>query len=159
MSLVRFYLSKGQVIIPTVARTEAGFYADMEPVAIVNIDDLKMVKESMLAVLSRENPQIPTPKHVQEPGSVILEALSIKRWEHFEKKAVLYTVHKGAESIVIYATGRGANGMWIEKAENNRCFSLETALEEIVDSVVADMLRQPESAPPPVLLLPPPPEM
>ncbi len=159
MTLARFYLSAEQVIIPTVARTEEGFYTDVEPVAVIDIKDSDTIKESMLAVLSRDNPEIPTPARVEEPGSVVLDALGIKKWAVFEKKAVLYTVHKRAESIVVYATGRGADGMWIEQKNREKQFEAETPLVEIVDYLRKDMLEQPEASPPPpprLLMLPPP---
>jgi hypothetical protein len=158
MSLARFYVADRQVIVPTVAITEAGFYVDIEPVAVIDIRDAAFVKESLLAVLNQENRQIPTPKRVDAPGSVILETMNLKKWQVFERKAVLYTVHKGDEAIVVYATGRGADGLWVEDRRRHRTFDLATPLAEIVDYIFADMLTLPEAAPRPVLMLPPPKE-
>src|SRR5262249_20291680 len=117
MTLARFYLHGGQVIMPTVAQTEAGFYTDVEPVSVVDIRDAQLVKESMQAIFARPNPQIPTPAAPAEPGSVVLDALGLKKWIAFEKHAVLYTVHRRQDDTVVYATGRGADGMWIRRKD------------------------------------------
>ena len=159
MTLARFYLWSERVIIPTVARTEAGFYTDIEPIAVLEIKETTLLKESMLAVLSRANPEIPTPTRAEAPGSVVLEALELKKWAAFEKKAVLYMVHKRDEAIIVYGTGRGDNGMWTEKKSREKLFSADTPVSEIFEYVLGDMLEQPESSPPPsppMLMLPPP---
>lgn len=156
MSLVRFYVSESQVIIPTVAKTEAGFYTDIEPVAVIDIRDAALVRESLLAILSRENPEVPTPKRQDEPGSVVLETMGLKKWQAFERKAVLYTVHQSAESITVYATGRGADGLWMEDPRRHKSFALATPLAELVDYLFADMQALPEAEPRAVLMLPPP---
>ena len=89
----------------------------------------------------------------------MLEALQLKRWAVFEKKAVLYMVHKREEAIMIYVTGRGADGMWAENKSREKLFSADTSLTEIVEYVHGDMLEQPEASPlppPRMLMLPPP---
>jgi len=51
-----------------------------------------------------------------------VEALHLNSWAAFEKQSVLFTIHKGARYIKIYATGFGEDGMWSNAAMTERQF-------------------------------------
>lgn len=132
---------------------------DTAPVVVINLQDLDGVKSALLLAMEAGNPVVPTPQQQEEPGSVILEAVGIKRWQAFEKDAVFYTIHRGQNSIDVYSTGRGKNGLWIQDKTKHKVFKLATPLCEVVNSIVADVLEQPESKkkePSLPMLLPPP---
>ena len=159
MTFTHLYVRNGKVIIPTVVRTEAGFYIDINPVAVIDVKDTEALKSTLLATLQMHNPKVPTPQQQEEPGSVILETLGIKRWEAFERGAVFYTIHQGTGSIDIYTTGRGTDGMWIQDKGKHKVFDLSTPLLPVVNSIIEDMLAQPEAVrtePKLPMLLPPP---
>ena len=56
------FVRRDVAYIPTSARTESGFYLDVEPVEIAEINDTETFKEAVKAALSRGNPKMATPK-------------------------------------------------------------------------------------------------
>ena len=56
MSMMRFYLYRQQIIIPTVAETEAGFYLDSEPVTICDVSAPEL-PACLLTQLVGQNPR------------------------------------------------------------------------------------------------------
>ncbi len=131
-------------IIPTVAMTEDGFYIDVEPVSVVSVSDLGSLKSKLLTALESENRRVPTPDRAEEPGSVVLEKVSVRRWEVFERQSVLFTIHSSPEAIILYETGRGPSGMWTRKTDEDKRFAATTPLPEIVEAVVAAVENHPE---------------
>lgn len=163
MSFFHFYVRNGKAIIPTVAMTEEGFYLDIEPVSVVNLSDKQLLREKLLSAIESENRQIPTPERAEEPGSVVLEKVSVKRWDVFERQSVLFTIHSGPNAITLYETGRSQSGMWTRQSDEDKKFVPDTPLLEIVDAVIASIESHPELRKPaaglPMLLppaLPPP---
>lgn len=163
MSFFHFYVRKGKAIIPTVAITEEGFYLDIEPVSIVSVSDKALLKEKLLSAIESENLRIPTPERADEPGSVVLEKVGVKRWEVFERQSVLFTFHGGPDAITLYETGRNHDGMWTRKIDEDKTFAADTPLPEIVDAVITSLENHPDLKEPaaslPMLLppaLPPP---
>jgi hypothetical protein len=156
MTFARIYLRNRKVILPTVVLTEDGFYMDVEPVYIVGVweDDLR---EVLLEALQKENQKVETPPQSEEPGSVVLDAVGIKRWEAFEKGAVMYIVHGDTDRTTAYVTGRGSDGMWQRDQGKEQVFQ-PAKPQEIVQWLLDDMAMQPEhTRPEPSLpmLLPP----
>lgn len=151
-----FYVRGGQVIMPTVVRTEAGFYMDVEPVAIIASAEAAAVTDKLLSILTGECQVVPTPDVQTEPGSCVLEALSLKRWDTFEKEAFLYNFESGGPAMSFYGAGRDGSGRWT--AEKTSLLSFPAgydpvlAVREIYAVIVSDELK----AKGPRLLLGPP---
>ncbi len=132
-----------QALIPTVAQTEEGFYIDSGPVTVVELGDFSSFECALLAALGQDNPRIPTPAPADEPSSVILEKVGLKRWEAFERQAVLFTVFKSASAIFIYSTGRGLDGMWTQSGAEVK-LPVDTSDSQIVESVWQELIKLPE---------------
>ncbi|MBI4534554.1 MAG: hypothetical protein HY711_11475, partial [Candidatus Melainabacteria bacterium] len=130
-------------------------------VTVIGVDSLDDIRTSLLMALSQDNPEMPTPDVVTEPGSVVLEAVGIRRWEAFERGAVLYTLHRKASGITMYVTGRGADGMWTERKDKEKLFDARVPLEQVVELILEDVLQQPEvqTKEPSLPMLLPPPEL
>ena len=86
------YLRKGLVFVPTVSRTEAGYYMDINPVAVHAASDYAGIVDSILTSISRGNPVIATPSRGNYPAPVILAHAQVKSWGTFEKSAVCWKV-------------------------------------------------------------------
>ena len=54
--LWQLYLRKGTAYVPIVAQTEAGFYTDIEPVAVVPVTDSRALENAIKAAMSKGNP-------------------------------------------------------------------------------------------------------
>ena len=64
------YLRKGIVFVPTVARTQAGYYLDIEPVAAISATDAEAVRDVVKQAITRGNPLVPTPTRATFPSRV-----------------------------------------------------------------------------------------
>ena len=92
--LWHIYFRKGTVFIPTVAKTDAGFFMDIDPVAVVEGVNHQTVAEAIKAVISKGNPTVATPTRATFPKPVILKYANVKSWATFEKGAFCWTIKK-----------------------------------------------------------------
>ncbi|MBX9878667.1 MAG: hypothetical protein K2Y22_09430 [Candidatus Obscuribacterales bacterium] len=142
MNLLRCYLRKKQVIIPTIAKADAGFYLDAEPVHVFDLSDASGIKKELVKQQKEQEHEIPTPASGKAPGSVILEKLHLTNWQNFEKETVMYTLHRGNEGAALYVTGRAANGLWSHNKDFEHKFPESASAEEIADSIMERMVWQ-----------------
>ena len=141
MNLIRCYLRKNEVIVPTIAKADAGFYLDAEPVHIFALTDAEAIKKEIIEQMNAEEHEIPTPQ-VSTPGSVILEKLHIKSWQSFEKEAVMYTLHKGNDGANLYVTDRAANGLWSHNKDYAHQFPKAASSAEMANAIVERLVWQ-----------------
>lgn len=146
MSMIKIYLygPKKKVLVPTVAETEAGFFVEIEPLNIYEHHDVDGWTRGIARAMARGSKTVPTPDGEMEPGSQILDALHLNSWSEFEKEAVLFTVHRGARYISIYATGFGEDGMWSNAAMTERQFHSRAPLEVVVDAIAKEIISHPQ---------------
>jgi len=142
-----------KIVLPTVAQTEAGFFVDVEPIQVFRVEEHNAWKNAIYKALVKGNSIIPTPDGSDEPGSAILEKLNISKWSTFETSSIMYTVHRGGGDILIYRTGKSADGMWSTET-NQRHFASRAPLTAIVDALCEDVLKQPEANRPKTSLMP-----
>jgi hypothetical protein len=97
-------IRKGKAYVPTMAKTEAGFYMGMEPIEVVDIEDRQEVENAVIRAITRGNPLVPTPLRDNYPPSPLLKAANVSSLSTFEKSAQTWKLskHKGAYEIVPY---------------------------------------------------------
>lgn len=158
MNLLRCYLRKKQVIVPTIAKADAGFYLDAEPVHVLDLSDSAAIKKELIAQMRQEEHEIPTPTSTKTPGSVILEALHLTNWQSFEKETVMYTLHRSNDGSALYVTGRAANGLWSHNKDYEHKFPKTATPAEIADAIVERLAWQAQTEWPekPAAMLAPP---
>ena len=145
MAVARFYLYREKVILPAVVQAEAGFYMDARPVKILELTDSEKLRIAIAQALSSSNKTVPTPHESHDGGSVLLDALSLKKWSSFEKFAVMYTVYTTGRYTTVYVTGRGVDGMWSQEATRLREFHPSVPVTGLTDAIMQEMIRQPEA--------------
>lgn len=134
--LVDFAVLRDSVYVPTVAKTEAGFYRIMEPVAVVKLSDAQGLKDVLKAMLLKGNPIIPTPKLVRRATSPILKYAPIKSLSKFDKEAAYWHI---SEKEGIYEFGplkKRADRGWEEDSSRMRKMPPDSALDDVVNQVV-----------------------
>jgi len=141
MNLIRCYLRKKEVIVPTIAKADAGFYLDAEPVHEFALADTEAITKELLQQMNSEEHEIPTPQ-ASKPGSVILEKLHLKTWQSFEKETVMYTLHRGNDGTYLYVTGRAADGLWAHNKDYAQQFPKTASSAEIVSAIVERLVWQ-----------------
>jgi hypothetical protein len=144
MTFLHFYVRKRKVIIPTVAQTDEGFFIDVAPVEMLSANRTSQLRDTLTNALTSGNKQVQTPE-AGDPGSVVLEAVGIKRWEAFEKQSALYTIFSTTGSTTVYVTGRGEDGMWTQDKANETVFPAETPKSDIIEWIINDIARRPEA--------------
>ncbi len=90
--LWQVYSRKGLVYVPTVARTEAGYYMDIDPVEVVPAKDTPSLERAIKKAISNGNPIVPTPSRAAFPEPVVLKYAGMKSWRAFENGASNWTI-------------------------------------------------------------------
>lgn len=93
---VGVYLCGKRVIVPTSARTRAGFYLEIEPVRVAEADDASAIREIILLALETGNPSIATPPRDKFPKPVVLKHAKVRSWVAFERLVRAWQVYKSA---------------------------------------------------------------
>ena len=148
MTLIRVYVFNQQLVLPTVAQTEDGFFVDTAPVKVLTMKKVEQWPGAIYKALAKGNEVIPTPDATDEPGSSILDVLNIRKWSTFETQAIMYVLHDGGRYVMMHRTGKGANGMWDNSTMEQRQFDSRTPRQMVVEALIADIKKQPEFKPP-----------
>src|SRR5882672_2271708 len=86
------YLRNGIAFIPTVAQTDAGFFLDIDPVAVISATDAEALQDPIKQAMGRGNPKVPTPTRAAFPKPVVLKYAKVKSWSAFEKGCLNWTI-------------------------------------------------------------------
>ena len=99
------FLFKEQILVPTMARTKAGYYMGIEPVEVVDSHNQEAIEQAIIRSVKRGNPSVPTPSGgVEFPKSPLLKYAKMKSISSFDKMAKSWKFAKrdGAFLIVPY---------------------------------------------------------
>ena len=142
MSLKRFYGYKTQILVPTVAQAEEGFYLDVAPVTICDTSNRQLLEQTLLEMLEQENPVVPTPERCDPhgSGSPILEALQLKKWLKFEAEATMYSIHVQEGGIDFYSSGNPVGGIWKVDQSRQTHFDKTDDFKPLVDAIIKEVL-------------------
>lgn len=138
---LKFYLRRGVVYMPTSSETEAGFYIQTAPVAIVKVSDSKEFGEALKRFIAAGNPKIPTPKPEAFPKPDLHKYAKVSSWSKFERESSYWSLRfdNGASAFGPYR--RRQDRGWepdFEKIENFPAeFSMDDAVSRIVGTVQA----------------------
>src|SRR5437016_5860438 len=102
--LWNLYLRNGTAFVPTVTQTEAGFFLDADPVAVVPADETEALQNAVKQAIGRGNPRVPVPTRAAFPKPVVLRYAKVKSWPAFEKGCSNWTV---VEKDGLYQIKRG----------------------------------------------------
>jgi hypothetical protein len=99
------FLFRQQILVPTMARTKAGYYMGIEPVEVVDSHNQQAIEQAIIRTVKRGNPSVPTP-----PGgtkftkSLLLKYTKMKSISSFDKiaKSWKFAKRDGAFLIVPY---------------------------------------------------------
>lgn len=130
------YLRDGVVYVPTVGK-RGGAYTDIEPVAAVPIANADGIRRALLDAIARKNPAVPLQKG-KWPPPVVLKHAGVKTWAAFERRASTWNMEEkknGSYRIIGYR--RHADGYWVEDHDSEIEFAQGTAIEAVVDRMVA----------------------
>jgi hypothetical protein len=129
-------LKNSIVYVPTVAKTEAGFYIDCEPVAVVPIASTGVLRQAFHDVMGRGNVIIPTPKRASYPHPVLLKYAGAKTWSAFARGASQWSIKEkeGNYQIVGYRTH--PDGYWVEDSSQKVDFEPGSTVDDVIDRMI-----------------------
>jgi hypothetical protein len=114
------YVRGNTAFVPDVARTEAGFFLDVEPVATVKLEDVSSLAAAINLVMAKGNPTVPTPSRAGFPRPVILKPSGVKNWNAFVERGACFTIFRGEGEIEIMETARNDAGEWVDAPSLNQ---------------------------------------
>lgn len=153
MSVWKLYRYEDQVLAPTMVVTDQGVFVETQPVQSVAADSKADIIDLLIDVLSSKPGQaqesdLGGPELVKENQPVLLEILGIRKWQDFEKRALMYTLHRNGDELTMHVTGRGADGMWSIKDSQQRNFNIVDSLTAACESIAAELSeRRPVNSP------------
>lgn len=134
--LWHLYLRRGTVFIPTVARTDAGFYLDVDPVAVLDSTNRQGLIDALKRAISSGNPVVETPTRATFPKPVVLKYAHVKSWAAFEKSASCWTIKKVDDIFELHSPQENRAGSWDQDAARIETFEGEAAIEVLASSIV-----------------------
>jgi hypothetical protein len=137
--LISCTLKDGVVYLPTVAKTEAGFYIDREPVAVVPVMETGALRHALQEVTRRGNPIIPTPKRNAFPPPVLPKYAGVKSWSKFMQGASDWKIveHNRSYRIVPYRKDPKGGPSRVEDRDRKIDLPPGTAPDEMIEQMIA----------------------
>lgn len=129
-----FYLRKGTVYVPTMAKTRSGYWLATEPVDVVRVEDAEALKAVLLKVIARGNPVVPTPSRKHYPPDVMRRYCGMRSFSAFEQTAQLWQISQSMDSYVILPMRRSETyrGAWEGNREQETIVPLDADIEDVV---------------------------
>lgn len=136
------FLFREQILVPTIAKTKAGYYMGIEPIEVVDSHDHQAIEQAIIRTVKRGNPSVPTPPGgTKFPKSPLLKYAKMKSISSFDKiaKGWKFAQRDGAFLIVPYRprTDRGQE----EDTERGEAIPAEVSLEAAVHRLVQRVLE------------------
>lgn len=136
--LVYLNMKNGQVIIPSKAETEAGFWVDVEPVEVVAIDNPASVVTALRKVCERKLRVIPTPPREALGKSIVLPYATVKTQKVFDAQYALWSLadrREGGFLIEKYKPAPSGRGN-VPDPTTAQIFPVGTTLDEVIQLLV-----------------------
>jgi hypothetical protein len=134
--LLDFAVLRDSVYVPTVAKTEAGFYQIIEPVAVVKLSDAQGLINVFKAMLLKGNPIISTPKLGGHATSPILKYAPIKSLSKFDKEAAYWQISKKEGIYEFGPLKKRIDRGWEEDPTRMHKMPPDSTLDDVVTQVV-----------------------
>lgn len=131
------YLRKGMVYLPTVAKTEAGFYMNVEPVAKVSVSNATGLRATLTDAVAKENLIIPTPKRSAFPPPVLPKYAGVKTDREFMRGASHWAIERKNGNNQIFGYRVHRDGYWVQDATQKIDFPSDATTENVIEQMIA----------------------
>jgi hypothetical protein len=135
------FLFREQILVPTMARTQAGYYMGIDPVEVVDSHNQRAIEQAVIRTVKRGNPSVPTPPGgARFPKSPLLKYAKIKSVSSFDKIAKSWKFVKRDGAFLIVPYRPQANQGQEEDTERGEAIPagvpLETAVRRLVQRIL-----------------------
>jgi hypothetical protein len=141
-----FYLRKGIAFLPTMAKTEAGYWLMVQPVDVEAVGSANALQKSLMALFARGNPTVQTPTRRNFPRPIMERYCGMKSLSVFKRTATYWSISQDEQGFRVYAWRRSERyrGAWEENQGGQIRLPVCTPLEEVARSAAEfAMSRQP----------------
>jgi hypothetical protein len=131
-------LKDGIAYVPTVVKTEAGFYMQAEPVAVIPAGHTAALRHALHAVMAKGNEIVPTPKRNAYPAPVLPKYAGANNWSVFKKGSSEWSIREENANyqIIPYRNDPHGSETWIEDNARKIKFSPGTTREQVIDRMI-----------------------
>lgn len=137
--LWNLYIRNGTAYVPTVAQTEAGFFLDVDPVAVVPVTDTEALQNALKLSIDRGNPRVPTPTRAAFPKPVVLKYAKVKSWAAFEKGCSNWTIVQQDGCYQIKRGRKRPDSGWEDDAGQIEALPVGIGIDEIAQRVTSSV--------------------
>jgi hypothetical protein len=135
--LCKLYLRSGTVYLPTVARTEAGYYIDSEPVEAVSINDAEALRRAIKNSISKGNPVVPTPTRAASVEPVVLKYARVESWPAFEKGTLLWRIVEKSGNYHIKQGRKRLDKGWEDDPAKTEALPSGSTLDDVAKRTIS----------------------
>jgi hypothetical protein len=140
MNPITIYWSKAKnlVVIPTSAKTEAGYSIDIEPVTVVPLGDLAAIKSAIRLAAFRTIGVIPTPLRGEFPKPVVLKPGKVRSWSQFHWNYFVAHINQKKDGTIQFDVWeKWADGSYRPNSDSHaRSFdTLDEAMEVVIEEM------------------------
>lgn len=131
----------GNVIIPSLAQTEAGIWMDVEPVFVYPLEDKDSIVEAMTQVWNHPLLGVPQPGRFEYPKPVVLKYTNAKSYSAFAKRHKAWYLEQlktGLFRLQIPHTFQDAVPTG-KDSYSLQSFPMGTTLEKAIETLIASM--------------------
>lgn len=128
-----FYLRNGVAFVPTMGKTEAGYWLGVEPVDVLKVETVAALQTSLLAALRRGNPIVPTPTRRKFPPDVMRRYCGMKSFSAFDRTARCWSIARDGNEYCVAEWRHSSRypGAREEALETKLRLPGDTPLEEV----------------------------
>lgn len=111
---VYLHIESGRIMVPSISKTEAGFYIDCEPVEMVAANDALSINQAIRRTLDRGCTVVPTPSRDAFPKWVLLKYGNAKTPRELHRQYLIWSFDESSnhefriEGFKNSADGKGA---------------------------------------------------
>jgi hypothetical protein len=131
-------LKDGIVYVPTIVKTEAGFYMRREPVAVVPAVNTDALRRAFHDVMEKGNETVPTPKRDAFPPPVLPKYAGAKSWAAFMRGASEWAINEddGNYDIVPYCKDPEGSQGWVADKARKVDFAPGTTRDQVIERMI-----------------------
>ncbi len=130
------FVHKDKVLIPTMARTEAGFYMGVEPVSVIVLQNRAEVRLAFIDTIRRGNPLVPTPTRATYPPDPLLKHANVRTLSAFERSAKGWKLGRSSAEYVIAPYRTGESGGSEEDSREKESFPADVPVDQVVSRLL-----------------------
>jgi hypothetical protein len=126
------YIRKGKAFIPALAKTEAGFYLEVEPVEVTDLEDRDAFAYAVARAFGRGMRHVPTPtaEDYKKPA-VVASAAGYVSWSAFARGCRLFKVTQKVDGFYLFEERPQKGGAWLPAQTPLAVMPPESAVFEV----------------------------